>query len=427
MSSLTEAADPPEPTSDGGSAVAFDPFEPGFTEWPYDQYRRLRDGDPVHRSDLLGGWMLTRYTDVEQVLKDPNISTDIRRATPTPHTRMELERRAQMVGGDADPLPLLDEPDHGRVRRVIAPAFRKGSVRDLEATIIRHVDRLLDAVVERHGSTGTFDLVSEFAYPMPVMVICELMGIPDEDGPAFRHWVQLVAQGLDPVLSVAERDASMAAGDDMRTYLRSQVEAKEAAPGDDLTSQLVHAAAGVDRLEINELIAQLQTLYIAGHEPATAVLGNGFRGLLEQPDQLAALRDDPTLVEHGVLELLRFDGPNQFVRRIATEDLHFDRGDIPCGAVIYASIGAANHDPTEFGDDAAVIRVDRPSAVHHLQMGAGIHGCLGTHLARLEIEIAIRRLLERFAILEPTDPPTWANRMVLRSVNDLNVGYRVRP
>lgn len=410
-------------TAETDSSVTFDPFEEGYTEWPYAQYARLRELDPVHRSELLQGWVLTRYADVERVLKDPSMSADIDKATPTPITEMEIRRRSEIEQGDADPLPLLDEPDHTRVRRLIAPTFRKGAVKNLHETIERHVGELLDAIVERHGSSGEFDLVSEFAYPMPVMVICELMGVPEEDGPGFRRWVQLVALGLDPFISPDDRERSLAAGEEMREYLRQQVAAKRGTPADDLTSELAAATEDGEQLTADELILQLQTLYIAGHEPVTAVLGNGFRGLFEQPDQLQMLREDPSLLEHAVLELLRYDGPNQFVRRIATQDLHFPGGTIPAGAVIYPGIAAANHDPAEFGADADEIRVDRPSATHHLQLGAGIHACLGTHLARLESEIAMRRLLDRFPTLELVAPPTWANRMVLRSVNELKVRY----
>jgi cytochrome P450 len=410
-------------SADTDSSIVFDPFEAGFTEWPYDQYARLRRADPVHRSEVLQGWVLTRYADVERVLKDPSMSTQIDNATPTPQTEMEIRRRAELEGGDADPLPLLDEPDHTRVRRLIAPSFRKGAVKNLNETIERRVSELLDAIVERHGPSGTFDLVADFAYPMPVMVICELMGIPDEDGPTFRRWVQLVALGLDPFITPDDREASLAAGEEMREYLRQQVAAKRGTPTDDLTSELAAASDEGEQLTAEELILQLQTLYIAGHEPATAVLGNGFRGLFRQPDQLDRLRREPALLEHAVLELLRFDGPNQFVRRIATSDLHFDGGVVPAGAVVYPGIGAANHDPDEFGDDADEIRVDRPSAARHLQLGAGIHACLGTHLARLEIEIAMRRLLERFPHLDAAGEPSWANRMVLRSVNELHVTY----
>ncbi len=415
--------------TEADASVRFDPFEDGFTEWPYDQYARLRAADPVHRSEVLQGWVLTRYADVDRLLKDPATSSVIDNATPTTNTQIEIERRAEMEGGDASPLPLLDEPDHTRVRRQMAPTFRKGAVRDLNETIERRVDELLDAVVERHGSSGTFDLVSEFAYPMPVMVICELMGIPDEDGPTFRRWVQLVAEGLDPVISAEGRDASLAAGDEMRAYLRQQVAAKRAKPTDDLTSALVEASDSRDDgggLSADELIAQLQTIYIAGHEPVTAVLGNGFRGLLVQPDQLAAVGNDPSLIENAVVELLRFDGPNQFVRRIAMADLHFDGGVVPAGAVVYPGIAAVNHDPAVFGPDADVIRVDRTAANRHLQFGAGIHGCLGTHLAKLEIELAMRHLLTRFGSLELAGEPTWANRMVLRSVNELHVHYDLR-
>ncbi len=406
-------------------SVTFDPFEDGFTEWPYDQYARLRAAAPVHHSELLQGWMLTRYADVDRLLKDPGTSSVIDNATPTVNTAIEIENRRELQGGDSLPLPLLDEPDHTRVRRHMAPTFRKGSVRNLDETIDRRVDELLDAVVERHGPRGTFDLVAELAYPMPVMVICELMGIPDEDGPTFRRLVQLVAEGLDPVIGAEARRASLAAGEEMRAYLRDQVAAKQANPTDDLTTALVQAGTQEDRLTADELIAQLQTVYIAGHEPVTAVLGNGFHGLFEQPDQLRALRDDPALVETAVVELLRYDGPNQFVRRIALQDLHFDGGDVPAGAVIYPCIGSANHDPEVFGDDADRIRVERRSANRHLQFGAGIHGCLGTHLAKLEIELAMRRLLQRFARLEPAGEPTWAGRMVLRSVNELHVRYQL--
>ncbi len=406
----------------GTEPISFDPFEEGYTEWPYAQYARLRQHDPVHHSDLMQGWMLTRYADVDRVLKDAGMSTVIDNATPTVNTRMEIERRAD-IGYDANPLPLLDEPDHSRVRKMIAPAFRRGSVKDLRATIERHVDDLLDEIVVRNGPTGTFDLIGDLGYPMPVMVICELMGIPEEDGDEFRRWVQLVALGLDPIIDADAREASLAAGEEMREYLRGQVAAKRTAPNDDLTSALVHYEEDGDKLDADELIAQLQTLYIAGHEPATAVLGNGMRGLLGQPAEFRRLWDDPTLVPHAVVELLRYDGPNQFVRRVAIEDLVFEGGVVPAGAVVYPCIGAANHDPSEFGDDAEEIRVDRPEAVHHLQFGAGIHSCLGTHLAKLELDVTLGRLVERFADLEVVTPPSWSQRMVLRSVNDLELRY----
>ena len=235
--------------------------------------------------------------------------------------------------------------------------------------------------------------------------------------------MQLVAEGLDPVIGPEQREASLTAGEEMRAYLRHQIAAKKDRPTEDLTSALVAAGTDADRLTDDELVAQLQTVYIAGHEPVTAVLGNGFHGLSRQPDQLGRLRADPSLVEGAVVELLRYDGPNQFVRRIALSDLYFDAGVVPAGAVVYPCIGSANHDPDVFGPDADAIRVDRRWASRHLQFGAGIHGCLGTHLAKLEIELTVRALLGRFESLEPAGEPTWASRMVLRSVNELPVRY----
>lgn len=414
-----------EPSMRGDPSITvFDPFEEGFAEWPYDQYARLRRADPVHHSPLMGGWMLTRFADVDRVLKDPAISTDISNATPTPQTELELERRSNMIAGDFDPLPLLDEPEHTRIRRLMAPAFRKGSVKDLAERIERHVDDLIDAVVDERGPTGEIDLVGDLVYPMPVMVICELMGIPDEDGDEFRRLVQMVALGLDPILDLETREQCLAAGDEMRGYLADQIASKRRDPGEDLTSALVHATDhNGDHLSTQELIAQLQTIYIAGHEPVTATLGNGFLGFTRDPDEMRRLWADHGLVANTVYELLRYDGPNQFVRRVAVDDLDFGDRTVPAGGVVYACVGAANHDPDEFGDDADRIRVDRSEAVHHLQLGAGIHACLGTHLARLEIEITLRRLLDRFTGFDLAREPEWSQRVVLRSVNDLVLAY----
>ena len=403
-------------------STAFDPFEAGFTEWPYDQYARLRQHDPVHHSDLMQAWMLTRYDDVHRVLKDPGMSTVIDNATPTPNTRMEIERRTE-IGYESNPLPLLDGPDHSRVRKMIAPTFRRGSVTDLRATIERHVDDLIARIVERDGPSGEFDLVADLAYPMPVRVICELMGIPDEDGDEFRRWVQLVAMGLDPIIDADAREASLTGGEEMRDYLRAQVRAKQASATDDLTSALVHYEEGGDRLDADELIAQLQTLYIAGHEPATAVLGNGMRGLLTQPAEFDRLWSDPKLVPGAVLELLRYDGPNQFVRRIATEALELGGRTIEPGDVLYVGVGAANHDPAHWGEDADRLRVERADASQHLQFGGGVHHCLGAHLARVQAEVALTALLTRLPDLRLDGEIEWSGRMTLRSVAQVPVAW----
>ena len=193
------------------------------------------------------------------------------------------------------------------------------------------------------------------------------------------------------MISAAERDACMALMDEMSAYLTEQIELKRAQPGDDIMTALVQATDEGDRLTTEELLAQLITLYVAGHEPTTSLIGNGLLHLLEEPDQLAALRHDPAQLPHAINELLRFDGPNQFVRRITLEPMVLSGQEVPAGAVLYLCVASANRDADHFGPDADRLRIDRPDAAQHLQFGAGIHNCLGNHLARLQAEIALGR------------------------------------
>lgn len=402
--------------------VDFDPFEEGFTAWPYDQYRRLRETTPVLRSDLLEGWMLTRYDDVSRLLRTPDTTVEIKNATPTPNTEAEIGRRTEREM-DEPPLPLLDEPGHTRVRRLMAPPFRARAVRDLRPIVERQVAETLDALVAERGPTGEIDVLADYAYPLPVTIFCELLGVPAEDGPKFREWCHLVALNLDPMLDAATREHCMDASDEMRQYLSDQMDAKRADPGDDILSDLVHYIEDGEQLTHGELLAQVQTLYIAGHEPTTSVLSNGMYGFMQQPDELARLRAEPDLLSNTVLELLRWDGPNQFVRRIAATDIDLGDAVIPAGDVVYPCIAAANHDPAHFGDDADRIRIDRPEARDHLQLGAGIHACLGTHMARMLVEVFLGELLARFPRLELAGEPTWMQRMVLRSVGALPLRY----
>ncbi len=238
------------------------------------------------------------------------------------------------------------------------------------------------------------ELITDFAYPLPVSVFCEMLGIPDEASVRFRSWTAAVAQSLDLVISAEDYDACMALLDEMEGYLSDLAEQRRADPGEDVLSVLAVAEVDGERLSHGELVAQLITLYVAGHEPTSALIGNGMVGLLSHPDQLAKLQADPGLVPSAVQELLRYDGPNQFVRRIATEPMSFDDRVIEPGQVIYVGVGAANHDPARWGDDADAVRIDRADASQHVQFGGGIHHCLGAHLARLQAEVALTALLD---------------------------------
>jgi cytochrome P450 len=398
--------------------LSFDPFEPGFVESPYAQYARLRATDPVHWSPLLEGWVLTRYDDVARILREPTISVELDNAKPNAVVESERTRMSER-GRKADTLVLRDDPDHARLRRLMQQPFGIRAIEKLRDMIRARIDAAIDELAPR----GSFDVISDFAYPLPVAIFCEMLGIPDEDSPQFGAWTAAVARNLDPVLSAEERERCMSLMDDMEDYLVEQIEEKRRHPASDIMTELVHAEEAGDRLSRDELVAQLVTLYVAGHEPTTSLIGTGMRALIDRPDQLARLRADGSLWPNAVNEFLRWDGPNQFVRQVATEPIALDGGTIEPGQVIYCGVGAANRDPARWGDDVDDVRVDRPDAAHHLQFGMGVHSCLGSHLARMQAELALTALVTRLDDVQLAGPPVWSDRMVLRGLQHLPVQF----
>ena len=410
----------------GAAAVAFDPLAEGFAESPYEQYARLRDHDPVHRSELLQGWVVTRYDDVGKLLRDPSVSSDIHHATPNPLTVMELELLSEQPRASRT-IVLMDDPDHARIRALMAEPFRPREIEKLRERVTTRIDRAVDRLREQHGGDRTeLDLVGEFAYPLPVEIFSEMLGMPEEDSPRFRYWAQCVARMVDPIMGAEERAECTRGLDEMYAYLEDQADRKRADPSDDLMSTLVHAEIDGERLSQEDLVAQLVTLYMAGHEPTASLVAAGTLALLREPDQLARLRADRGLLRNAVSEFLRFDGPNHFVRRITTRPTVVGDTELPAGAVIYASPASANRDPRRWGDDADHVRVDRADASQHLQFGAGVHACLGSHLARLQAEIAFTAILDRLDHLELAGHPDWGNRMFIRGLTALPVRCVIR-
>jgi cytochrome P450 len=398
--------------------VAFDPFEPGFVRSPYGQYDRLRAHDPVHWSDLLEGWVLTRHHDVVALLREPTISVELDNARATGVVALQRERQAR-TGRRSDTLVLRDDPDHNRLRKLLQRPFGPRPVEGLRAMVTARVG----AAVDDLGHRGAMDVVGDFAYPLPVAVFNEMLGLPDEDAPRVRAWIQAVARMLDPVIDDDEHARCQALMDEMYDYLDHQIEVKRAAPADDVLTALVQAEEDGDRLTRDELVAQVATLYVAGHEPTMSLIGNGLLALLRQPDQLARLRAQPDLLPNAVNELLRFDGPNQFVRRIAVGPMAIGDRAIAAGDVLYLAVGAANRDPERWTEPDRV-RIDRPDAAHHVQFGSGIHHCLGAHLARLQAEVALGALVFRLDDVALAGEPVWSERMVIRGLQSLPVTYR---
>jgi cytochrome P450 len=327
---------------------------------------------------------------------------------------------------------LLDDPDHARLRKLIAKPFRPKELERFQELIRDRVAARVDALVATHGRGATveLDLIGEFAYPLPVEIFCQMLGIPEEDHPVFRQWVNGIARNLDPVMDPDERERLRAEFDEMMRYLEQLIEAKRGRDDDDVLSALIHAEEDGQSLSREELLAQVVTLYVAGHEPTAGLVGNGTRALLDFPDQWKLLHEDRSLLRNAVTELLRYDGPNQFVRRIAMRDTTFATPSgpvtIPARAVVYASPGSANRDEAQWGPTVDEVDITRADASNHLQFGAGIHSCLGQNLARLQAEAMFTAILDRFDDLELAAEPVWSTRMVIRGLNQLRVRARLR-
>lgn len=405
---------------------AFNPLDPAFIASPYETYAVLRDDDPLHWSKLLWGWVVTRFEDVTAVLADASMSSDVRRATPNPIVQFELDSLAKHDRAGRT-IVHLDDPDHARIRKLMAPPFRVREVDGLRGLIDERVTAALDRLAaSTGGEVADIDLVGDLAYPLPVEIFSRWLGVPDEAAPQFRYWTSWVARSRDPMPS-AEREEFFAALDAMYRYLEVQAETKRNAPRDDLLSYLVHAEDDGEGFTHDELMAQLVTLYMAGHEPTASLVANGMLALLHAPDQLARLRGDPTLIRNAVCEMLRFDGPNQFVRRVTTRPIRLSGGEVPAGDVLYVGLAAANRDPKRWGAGADRLDVDRPDADAHVQFAGGAHACLGAHLARLQAERFLVGFLDRLEDLQLAGEPVWSKRMFIRGLHSLPARCRIRP
>ncbi len=393
--------------------LQFNPMDPEFLADPYPMYHRLRAEDPVHHS-ALGFWVLTRYEDGVAALRDPRLAKEALAA-------FVAARFGQAVPAMGLSMLDRDPPDHTRLRGLVSKAFTPRVVEGLRPRVQQIVDGLLDAV----EAEGSMDLIEEFAYPIPVNVICEMLGVPVEDHERFKGWSLDIARGLDliwlgPDSEVGRR--SVAARHGLAEYFRGLIAQRRAAPRADMLSELIAAEEAGDRLSENELLATCILLLIAGHETTVNLIGNGTLALLRHPGQLRRLREDPGLIGTAVEELLRYDGPVQRTARIPSEDVTFGSCTIAKGEMVMPFIGAADRDPAQFPepDRLDIGRSDN----RHIAFGWGIHFCLGAPLARLEGQIAINTLLRRFPRLAlATDKPEFRQSLTLRGLASLPVTF----
>ena len=402
-------------TTTGESAI-FNPFEPGFFEDPYAQYAELREHDPVHRSPL-EVWVLFRYDDIVGVLRDSSLSVQVDNATPTARMQMFAEQAPEERERGAHSILNVDPPDHTRLRRLVSKAFTPKMVHELRPRIQALVDEALDTMAAR----GESDVISELAFPLPFTVISEMLGMPDGNRDEVRGWSHTLTKTLDPILSPEEVQAALTAADNMQAHVQDVLAWKRDHPADDLLTGLLAAEDEGDRLSEIELLDQVLLLYVAGHETTVNLIGNATLALLGHPDQLAQLRSDPELDGGAVEELLRYDSPVQFSRRITTADLDVAGTTIPAGTFTLTCLGSANHDDARWGPTADELDITRPDAGQHMSFGNGIHHCLGSSLARTEAQVAIGTLVRRFPDLELAGKPERNGRVVLRGLESLPV------
>jgi cytochrome P450 len=413
--------------------VALNPFEPGFVESPYEQYAALREHEPVHHSPL-GVWVLFRYEDCFALLRDPHTSVDNRTefALHPDRKRARQELFEEVFPGreprESKSMLMVDPPDHTRLRKLVSKVFTPRRIGELRPLVQRLADDLLDELTERSVDAGSVDLIGGLAFPLPFAVISEMLGMPDADRDVLRDWSGKMVRLLDPIMSPDEARTAIEAADKMFEYLSDVITWKREHLADDLLSALIGAEEDGDVLSSEELADQVALLFIAGHETTVNLIGNGTLALLRNPDQLATLRDDPSLDALAVEELLRFDSPVQFSRRITTQPVDIGGTLLEAGEFVLTCLGAANRDPAVFGDDAHRLDVRRPSASRHISFGSGVHHCLGAALARLEGQVVIGTMVRRFPGVELADPhPQWNGRVVLRGLAALPVSLGTPP
>ncbi len=401
--------------------LVWDPFDPAWATDPYAVYAELRAQNPVHRSPL-GFWVFTRHADCFQILRDKRSSSDGRNVDPQRFNRLRDIDAASSGAGqvleEMAPFLFRDPPDHTRLRGLVQKAFTPRVIEGLRPRIEQICGQLLDAALDK----GEVDLVADYAYPLPVQIIVEMLGVPAEDHEQFRVWSNALARGLDPdfLLPPEAAQQRLAAVLSFAQYFISLIERRRARPGDDLLTRLIEAEEQGDALTPGELVSTCILLLVAGHETTVNLISGGALALLEHPEEAAKFVSAPHAVRTGVEELLRYVPPVQLTGRNALEDMEVGGVTVEKGEFSMLLIGSANRDPAVF-DRPDVLDVTRAEN-NHLGFGFGIHHCIGAPLARLEAQIALSALFGRADRIERLGGElSYKDNIILRGLAALPV------
>lgn len=391
-------------------------FGPEMVADPYPVYRELRETDPVHWHEPFGAWLLTRYDDVNSVLHDPRFSAERTRKMRSMAGGAGLDTFFNFLSSR---MIFADPPRHTRLRGLVSKAFTPHAIEAMRP----HIQSLVEDFLKPGEKNGRLEIIDDLAYPLPVTVILEMLGLPVADRERLKHWSDefFLYFAKDPSqVKPEEYQRAMNAVTAEIEYFRAAVARLHGHPGENLLSAMLHAEEAGDRLTEEELFANTNLLLTAGHETTTSLIGNGTRALLLFPDQLEKLRRDPSLLPGAVEEFLRFDSPVQFTHRLAGEDVVLRGQTIRKGQFVYLLLGAANRDPARFQDPDKLDISRRDN--HHVAFGQGWHYCLGAPLARLEGQIAFATLLRKFPRLRlETDRLEYRETFNLRCLKVLSV------
>jgi cytochrome P450 len=406
------------------TARAFDlkRLDPAFLDDPFPVYRALREHDPVHRMPD-GSYFLSRYDDCAAVYRDPGTWSSDKTVDFRPNLG-----DSPLYEHHTTSLVFSDPPYHSRVRKLLAPAFTPRALMALQPRIEALVDRLLD----RAAARGGMDLIADFAAAVPIQLVGDMLGVPEAERGPLREWSLAILGALEPVLTVEQLERGNRAVDGFKAYLRDLIDRRGRAADRDEGEILSKLTAGTtlgpgdpseDRLSALELLHNCIFILNAGHETTTNLIGNGVDLLLRNPAALRELRADPALIGTAVEEFLRLESSNQLGNRRAVRDIEIGGVSMPSGTYVHIGIGAANRDPAQFPEPDRLDVRRQPN--RHLAFGTGIHACAGMWLARMESQVAIGRLVQRFATIERDGAAVRGGRARFRGF--LRYPVRVRP
>jgi len=401
---------------DPGSLFLMEAFDPANRANPYPLYAKMRESQPVLDGGF-GLWFAFTHEDTHSLLRARNVSSDERKSNEfkaNVATDPQLQKWAQ-----TEPLMLFtDPPDHTRLRSLVSRAFTPRTVETLRPRLEQLAHQLLDTI----AGAGPVDLVEHVAYPYPVTIICELLGVPHQDIPHFQTMSDHLSLTVEPnaLRTDDQREAIEQARDDLFEYIGALLNDRRSDPGDDLISGLLAARDGEDRLSEPELINMVILLLLAGHETTVNLIGNSVVALLRHPDELAKWRHDPSIARNAVDELTRYDSPVQMAMRVLTEPTNVSGQLLPAGEQVITLLGSANRDPLVF-EDPDRLDLNRANPGANMSFGGGVHHCLGMALARTEAEIVLGAMIDRFDSLELVEEPSLRERFVLRGYDRIMV------